>query len=138
MPPENIQAYCYDRGWFFFPPEFCSQPYQNSGHTVQLNKKTLQVRESWRALFAHFLYRILDSKKTSRFKFCVPGLQEIHRNLKQQKKFGCHDGFFRKSPFCTFSCINPGFGGPLDKLLIFFLVAIFIMRQKNAYGQKFF
>ena len=34
----------------------------------------------------HCLYRILDSKKTSRFQFSVPGLPEIHRNLKQQNK----------------------------------------------------
>ena len=45
-------------------------------------------------------------------------------------------GFFRKSPFCTFSCINPGFGGTWDKLWIFFHVAIFLMLQKNAFGQK--
>jgi hypothetical protein len=64
----------------------------------------------------HFLYRILDSKKTSRFQFSVPGLREIHRNLKQQKIFNSRDCFFRKSPFCTFSCINPGFGGPWGKL----------------------
>ena len=59
----------------------------------------------------HFLYRILDSKKTSHFQFSVPGLPEIHRNLKQQKNFNSHDGFFRKSAFCTFSSINPGFCG---------------------------
>ena len=41
--------------------------------------------------------------------FSIPGLREIHRNLKQQKNFNSCDGFFRKSPFCTFSCINPGF-----------------------------
>ena len=65
---------------------------------------------------SHFMYRILDSKKTSHFQFSVPGLLEIHRNLKQQKNFNSCDGFFRKSPFCTFSCMNPGFGGPWDML----------------------
>ena len=30
--------------------------------------------------------------------------------------------FFRKSPFCTFSCINPGFHGPW-----------FMIRKKNSY-----
>ena len=34
----------------------------------------------------HFLYRVLDGKKTTRSQFSVPGLQEIHRNLKQKKK----------------------------------------------------
>ena len=43
---------------------------------------------------AHFLYRFLDAKKTTRSQFSVPGLQEIHRNLKQQKSFNSHDGFF--------------------------------------------
>ena len=66
------------------------------------------------------MYRDLDSKKTNHFQFSVPGLQEIHRNLKQQKNFNSRDGFFRKSPFCTFSCINPGFGGPWGMLWIFF------------------
>ena len=80
--------------------------------------------------FTHCLYRFLDGKKTS--------LRGIHRNLKQQKNFNSHDGFFRKSPFCTFSYINPGFGGPWDKLWIFFLIAIFIMLQKNAFGRKKF
>ena len=49
-----------------------------------------------------------------------------------------HKSFFRKSPFCTFSCINPGFGGPWCTLWIFFLIAIFIMLQKNSFGQKKF
>ena len=84
------------------------------------------------------MYRILDSKKTSHFQFSVPGLRYIHRNLKQQKNFNSHDGFFRKSPFCTFSCINPGFGRPWDMLRKKILIAIFIMLQKNAFGQIFF
>ena len=60
----------------------------------------------------HFLYRFLDGKKTTRFQFSIPGLREIHRNLKQQKIFKSHESFFRKSPFCSFSCINPRFGRP--------------------------
>ena len=84
----------------------------------------------------HFLYRILDSKKTSRFQFSVPDLREIHRNLKQQRNFNYHDGFFRKSPFCTFSCINPGFGGSWGMLWIFFLNGTFLMLQKNTFGSK--
>ena len=82
------------------------------------------------------MYGILDSKKTSRFQFSVSGLREIHRNLKQKQFFNSRKGFFRKSPFCPFSCINPGFCGPLGMLWIFFLIAIFIMLQKNAFGQK--
>ena len=73
-------------------------------------------------LRSHFLYMILDSKKTTRSQFSVPGLRDIHRNLKQEKNFNSRESFFRKSPFCTFFCINPGFGGPWDKL-----------RKKNSY-----
>ena len=58
----------------------------------------------------------------------------FHRNLKQEKN--SREGFFRK--FCTFYCINPGFGGPWGMLRIFFLIAIFIMLHKNAFGQKKF
>ena len=40
-----------------------------------------------------------------------------HKNLNQQKIFNSRDGFFRKSPVCTFSCINPGFVWPWDMFL---------------------
>ena len=63
-------------------------------------------------LHSHCLYRFLDGKKTS--------LRGNHRNLKQQKNFNSREGFFRKFPFCTFSCINSGFGRPWDVLWIFF------------------
>ena len=61
---------------------------------------------------AHWLYRFLEGQKTSHFSFSVPGLWGNHRNLRQEKKFNSREGFFRKSPFCTFYCINPWFGGP--------------------------
>ena len=51
----------------------------------------------------HFLYRFLDLKKTTRSQFNVPGLREIHRNLKQEQKFNFRESFLWKSPFCTFS-----------------------------------
>ena len=71
---------------------------------------------------AHWLYRFLEGKKTSRFYFSVPGLWGIHLNLKQKKNFNFREGFFRKSPFYIFSCINPGFGGPWV-----------MIRKKNSY-----
>ena len=46
---------------------------------------------------AHFLYRFLDGKKTTRSQFSVPGLREIHRNLKQENKAkmkNCQNGTF--------------------------------------------
>ena len=38
------------------------------------------------ATSSHFLYRFLEGKKTTRSQLSVPGLREIHRNLKQEKK----------------------------------------------------
>ena len=78
------------------------------------------------------------AKKTSRFKFILPGFRGINMILKQKLFFNSREGLFRKSPFCTFPCINPGFGGPWDMLWIFFLIAIFIILQKNVLGQIFF
>ena len=86
----------------------------------------------------HFLYSFFDGKKTTRSQFIVPGLREIHRNLKQEKKFNSRESFFRKSPFCTFSCINPGFGRLWEMLRKKILTTIFIVFQKNAFGQKKF
>ena len=87
---------------------------------------------------AHWLYRFLEDKKTSRFYFSVPDLQGIHSNLKQKQNFNFREGFFRKSPFCTFSCIYSGFGGPWVMIRKKILIAIFIMLQKNNFGQKKF
>jgi hypothetical protein len=52
---------------------------------------------------SHFLYRILDSKKTSRFQFSAPGLREIHRNLKQQKISILAMAFLENPLFVLFS-----------------------------------
>ena len=60
------------------------------------------------------------------------------QNLKNGLKFVFIIGHQRKSPFCTFSCINPGFGRPWDMLRKKIFIAIFIMLQKNAFGQKKF
>ena len=82
--------------------------------------------------------QFLHNQKNTRSQFSVPGFWEIHRNLKQNKNFNSRESFFRKSTFCTFSCIHSGFGEPWDKLWIFFLIAIFIMLQKNDFGQEKF
>ena len=60
------------------------------------------------------------------------------QNLKNGLKKNFIIGHQRKSPFCTFSCINLGFGRPWDMLQKNFLIAIFIMLQKNTFGQKQF
>ena len=70
----------------------------------------------WLFYYSHclsMLVQVFRQPKNTRAQFSV---QEIHRNLKQNKKFNSRESFFRKSPFCTFFCINPGFGGPWDKL----------------------
>ena len=87
------------------------------------------------------LYNVYDfrlQKKLAASNLAFQAFKDIHRNLKQQKNFYSHNGFFRKSPFCTFSCINPGSGGLWCMLWIFFLIGIFIMLQKNTFSQKNF
>ena len=122
----------FDRLWPYFLQElpkicnpaqmFCLSIAKSKSHYFDLQNLRYELRTQFLAIYrrlklcAHYLYRILDSKKTSCFQFSVPGLREIHRNLEQQKNFNSRDGFFRKSPFCTFSCINPGFGRPWGML----------------------
>ena len=85
---------------------------------------------------SHFLYSFLDGKKTTRSQFSVPGLREIHRNLKQEENFNSRESFFRKSPFCTFSCINPGFGGTWGMLLKKKSYCHFHNASKECFWQK--
>ena len=125
-----------------------ASPYHRSDFSIKLTDLSLvllsikvQLIQTFEGLLiTHFLYRILDSKKTSRFQFSIPDLREIHRNLKQQKNFNSHDGFFRKSPFCTFSCINPRFGGPWGMIWIFFLNGTFepVHEIQNFFWPKVF
>ena len=92
-----------------------------NGHSKNLNSRSKSkakiVYKQHTALPAHFF----RWPKKDCFWFSVVGLSGIHRNLKHK---------------IHFSCINPWFGGPWDMLLIFFLIAIFIMLQKNAFGKK--
>ena len=94
-----------------------------NGHSKNLNSRSKSkakiVYKQHTALPAHFF----RWPKKDCFWFSVVGLSGIHRNLKHK---------------IHFSCINPWFGGPWDMLLIFFLIAIFIMLQKNAFGKKNF
>ena len=55
---------------------------------------------------------------------------------KTRKNFQFSRWLFQKIPFLYISCTNPGFGRPWGMLLIFFLIGIFIMLQKNTFGQK--
>ena len=51
---------------------------------------------------SHFLYRFLDGKKTTRSQFSVPGLQKIHRNLKQEKNLILASPFLENPLFVLF------------------------------------
>ena len=83
----------------------------------------------------HCLYRFSDGKKTSRFLFSIPSLWVIHRNLKQKQKKILVRAFFRKSHFCTFSCMNPGFGGRV--MHIFSYSHIHNVSQEYFWSKKF-
>ena len=88
--------------------------------------------------YPHCLYWFLDGKKTSHFWFILPGVRGTHTIIKQKQLFNSREFFFRKSTFCTFSWINPGFGGPWDMLWISFGYGTFIMLQKKSFGQNNF
>ena len=44
----------------------------------------------------------------------------------------------KKVPICTLTYLNPGFGGPWNKLQIILVNGTFIMPQKKSFGQKNF
>ena len=51
---------------------------------------------------AHFLYRLLDGKKTTRSQVSIPGLWKIHRNLKQEEKIILMSPFLENPLFVFF------------------------------------
>ena len=51
---------------------------------------------------SHFLYRFSDGKKTTHSQFSVPGLWEIHRNLKKEKKLILASPFLENPLFVLF------------------------------------
>jgi hypothetical protein len=53
--------------------------------------------------YSHCLYRFLDNQKNTRSQFSVPGLQEIHRNLKQKEKSILASPFLENPLFVLFS-----------------------------------
>ena len=84
--------------------------------------------------FSHFLYRFLEGKKTTRTQFCIPGLREIHRNLKQEKKIS--QVLFQKIPLLYFFLHKSWIWRTLGQVMNIFSYCHFIMLQKNAIGQK--
>ena len=65
-------------------------------------KTALQTFPSRVQQTTHFLYRFLEGKKTTLSQFSVPGLQEIHRNLKQEKKIILASPFLENPLFVLF------------------------------------
>ena len=62
----------------------------------------------------------------------------IHRNPNWKEFLKSCESFLRKSPFCTFFCINPGFGEPWDKIWIFFLYCHLHNASKECFWPNFF
>ena len=66
---------------------------------------------------SHCLCRFLDGQKTPASNLVLQafgGFIGTYNKTKQKNQFSW--GLFRKSPFGTFHCTNPGFGGPWDML----------------------
>ena len=95
--------------------------------------------EAFSAINEHILYRFLDNQKNTRSQFSVPGLQKIHRNLKKKKKiFNSHEGFFRKSPFCTFLLHKSWIWRTLGHVMDIFSYCHFHNASKECFWPKIF
>ena len=131
--PDKISRCICKIRWFFVT---CWMKSENHFHVfrhlitwLMLAGLTLKLRlQHWKYRLSTLTVQVFRQPK----KIPTPNLafQALgdHRNLKQNKtKINSPESFFRKSPLCTFSCKNPGFGQPWDLLWIFFLIAIFII-----------
>ena len=80
----------------------------------------------------------MNTQKKGTFQFCFPGLLGIHRNPKWKEFLRSCESFLKKVSICTLTDLNPGFGGPWNKLQIILVNDTFIMPQKKSFGQKNF
>ena len=80
----------------------------------------------------------MNTQKKGTFQFCFPGLLGIHRNPKWKEFLRSCESFLKKVSICTLTDLNPGFGGPWNKLQIILVNGTFIMPQKKSFGQKNF
>ena len=78
------------------------------------------------------------SKKLATSSLAFQALEKFIETQNKKKNSIPVRAFSENPPFCIFYYINPVIGGPWGILWIFFLLAIFIMHQKNAFGQKKF
>ena len=62
----------------------------------------------------------------------------VHRNPNWKELLKSCESFLRKSQFSTLTDLNPGFGGPLDMLGIFFVNVIYTTLQKKSFRHNFF
>ena len=87
---------------------------------------------------SHYLFTIMNTQKKGTFQFCFLGLLEIHRNPKWKEFLRSRESFLKKVSICTLTDLNPGFGGPWNKLQIILVNGTFIMPEKKSVGQKIF
>ena len=79
--------------------------------------------------------KVFRQPKNAHFYFSVPGLWEIHKNLKQKQSFNFGSPFLENTFLYIF--LHKSWIWRLwDMLWIFSLIAIFIMLLKNAFGPK--
>ena len=71
----------------------------------------------------------MNTQKKGTFQFCFPGLLGIHRNPKWKEFLRSRESFLKKVSICTLTDLNPGFGGPWNKLQIILVSGTFIMPQ---------
>ena len=77
-------------------------------------------------------------RMAKKYPLLIQRSRPLRDSQEPKKKINSCESFFRKSLFCTFSRINPEFDRPWDTLQKNFLIAIFIILQKNNFGQKKF
>ena len=116
-------------------------------HTIELTEKINAsskgglIPEDKFTLFTsstHYLFTIMNTQKKGTFQFCFPGLLQIHRNPKWKEFLRSRESFLKKVSICTLTDLNPGFGGPWNKLQIILVNGTFIMPQNKSFGQKNF
>ena len=114
---------------FYFHEGECQQTISRCsvvGRNKNKNKLHLQsCHFRQKMLVAHCLHRFLDGQNCG-----------IHRKPKIFFFSNSHEGSFRKSPFCTFSCIYPGCSVPLSMLWIFFSCCHLNIASKECFWPK--
>ena len=119
------------------PGQYCHIFWNMGQKTNKLYISALSVHEFHASDLGHYttLYRFLDGQKRTASNLTFQDFKGFI-GTKNIFFFNSREGFFRKSPLCTFSYINPGFGGPWGILWIFFV--IFIIFKRMLLAKKIF